>query len=208
MSTLDNYNETLTEAVGVFHDTQSLQNAIDELLLNGFDHAELSVLASENVIKTKLHGAYLSTTEFEDGPDVPRTPYLADESIGDAKGAIIGASVYFPAVIGSLLVTSSGGTLLGAVAIAMVAGSAGGAVGSVLAGLFGHRQAKILDEHLSHGGLLLWVRTHDKQHEQRALEILRRNFGDDIHLHELAASKHRLKTISVRRPFLSIGPAG
>jgi hypothetical protein len=31
------------------------------------------------------------------------------------------------------------------------------------------------DEHLQHGGLLLWVRTRDADRERQALEILRRS---------------------------------
>lgn len=41
------YDETRTEAVAVFHDAGSLQDAVDDLLTRGFDHAELSVLANE-----------------------------------------------------------------------------------------------------------------------------------------------------------------
>lgn len=48
----EEYNATFTEAVAVFHDAQSLQATIDELLSEGFDHAELSVLASEQAIRT------------------------------------------------------------------------------------------------------------------------------------------------------------
>ena len=47
-----------------------MQAAIDDLLMRGFDHAKVSVLASDSAIKAKLGRSYKSTTEFEDDPDV------------------------------------------------------------------------------------------------------------------------------------------
>ena len=202
----EEYNRTQTEAVAVFHDAEALQGTIDELLTAGFDHAELSVLANEKVVKERLGHDYKSTTELEDDPDVPRVEELPDENFGDAQGGIIAASTYFPAVIGSLVVASSGGTLLGAVAVAAVAGGTGAAVGATLAKLIGSTHAKHMNEHLAHGGLLLWVRTHDLEHEAKALEILRRQGGEDVHLHEIRPPTKRIETIPVRRPALSFGP--
>lgn len=202
----EEYNATFTEAVAVFHDAQSLQATIDELLSEGFDHAELSVLASEQAIKDKLGHDYRSTAEFEDDPDVPRVEYVPNESVGDAQGSIIAAAAYFPAVIGSLVVAASGGTLLGVIAVAAVAGGAGAAVGTTLAMLVGRVHANHIDQHLLRGGLLLWVRTHDGEHEKKALEILSRHGGEDVHLHAMEPPTKRPVSIPVRRPLASFGP--
>lgn len=202
----EEYNRTQTEAVAVFHDAEALQRTIDDLLNVGFDHAELSVLANEQTIKKELGHGYKSTAELEDDPDVPRADYVPDETFGNAQGGIIAAAAYFPAVIGSLVVASTGGTLLGAVAVAAIAGGAGAAVGATLAKLIGSTHAKHLGEHLGHGGLILWVRTHDIEHEAKALEILRRR-GDDVHLHTMQAPTKRVVSIRTRRPAISFGPA-
>lgn len=196
---------TNSEAVAVFSDRASLEAAIDDLLTHGFDHAELSVLASEGAIKAHLGHGYLSTSELEDDPDVPRTSYIPDESLGDAQGAIIGAAAYLPAIIGSLAVISSGGTLLGAVAVAAIAGGAGAVAGTGLARLVGKRHAEQIREHLAHGGLLLWVRTHDSDHEKKALDILRRHGGNDVRLHVLPPAKLKVSNVPVRRPLISFG---
>lgn len=196
------YNATQTEAVGVFHDVSSFQAAIDDLLSAGFDHAELSVLASEPAIMSKLGREYKTTTEFEDDPDVPRIGYVPRESVGDAQGAIIGISAYIPAIVGSIAVIGSGGTILGAVAAAALAGGSGAAVGAWLALLVGSRHARTLEQHIHHGGLILWVRTHDAAHEQRAIEILDRNGGVDIHLHTLAAPTAPPMPLPTRQPLL------
>ena len=120
---------TATEAVAVFHDVPSFQAAIDDLLMAGFDHAEINVLAHEETVKSKLGREYGSTAEFEDDLDAPRMGFVPEETIGDAEGAVIGASVYLPAIAGSLAVAASGGTLLGVFAAAAIAGGAGGLIG-------------------------------------------------------------------------------
>jgi hypothetical protein len=75
--------------------------------------------------------------------------------------------------------------MLGAIAVAALAGGAGAAVGATLARLVGRTHARHLAEHLGRGGLLLWVRTHDARHEEIALDLLKRHGGDHVHLHVL-----------------------
>jgi hypothetical protein len=194
------YSSTNTEAVAVFHDAQSFQEAIDDLLLNGFDNVELNVLAHEDAIVAKLGRGYTSTAEFEDDPDAPRVGYVPDETIGNAEGAVIGAGIYVPAVIGSLAVVASGGSMLGAFAVAAIAGGAGGAIGAALARLIGYEHAKHLNQHLHHGGLLLWVRTRDAEHEQKALDILSRHSGRDVHLHQIPDHAGKDSDVPQERP--------
>jgi hypothetical protein len=47
-------NLTKTEAVAIFHDVQSFQATIDDLLLAGFDHVDINVLAHEDTVTSKL----------------------------------------------------------------------------------------------------------------------------------------------------------
>ena len=147
------YNSIMTEAVAVFHDVESFEAAIDNLLAAGFDHADINVLAHEDTIASKLGPTHKSTAEFEDDPEVPRIGYIPNETIGNAEGAVIGAGVYVPAMFGGLAVAASGGTLLGVFVAAAVAGGAGGLIAAALARYIGHEHAKHLDQHLHHGGL-------------------------------------------------------
>jgi hypothetical protein len=179
-------NRSRTEAVAVFHDVQSFQAAIDDLLLAGFDHADINVLAHERTVKSKLGREYRSTAEFEDDPETPRIGYVPEETIGDAEGAVIGAGIYLPAIFGSLAVVASGGTMLGAFGVALLAGGAGGLIGTALARFLGHEHTRHLEQHLNRGGLLIWVRTHDLERERRALDVLSRHSAEDVHLHKIS----------------------
>ncbi len=191
---------TATEAVAVFHDVPSFQAAIDDLLLAGFDHGDINVLAHEDTVRSKLGREYRSTAEFEDDHEAPRIGFVPDETIGNAEGAVIGAGVYVPAIAGSLAVVASGGTLLGAFAAAAIAGGAGGLIGAALARRIGNEHAKHLDQHLNHGGLLLWVRTRDAERETTALEILRKHSAEDVHLHRLPERAGREEDVPRERP--------
>jgi len=177
--------ETMTEAVAYFEDADSLQGAIDELQSSDFDRAELSLLATEKAVDDKLGHHYKKVDELEDDPKVPRTAYISTEAIGAAEGGLIGGLMYVGATVAAGAVLVTGGTLAAGIAAAAVAGGAGGAIGSVLAKLVGDEHASRIQEQLDHGGLLLWVRTRDKDHEKKATAILSKHSGHDVHIHTL-----------------------
>jgi hypothetical protein len=173
----------IREAVGVFLDADTLQAAIDELLESGFDRAHLSLLASESTVESKLGHRYEKVADAEDDAFVPRTAYVSPEALGDAEGGLVGALLYVGGTAAAGAVVASGGTLAAVIAAAALAGGAGGLVGSLLARWLDRRHAHYLQEQLDRGGLLLWVRTVDAEHERRALEILGRHSGRDVHVH-------------------------
>jgi len=176
---------THTEAVAVFSDSKTLQAAIDDLLSHGFNRADISLLAGEEAVDAKLGHVYLKTEELEDDPNVPTVAYVSKEAIGDAEGALVGGLVYVGAVAAIGAVVASGGTLAVVLTAAVLAGGTGGLIGAALASLVGERHAHHIQEQLDHGGLLLWVRTWDKDHEARAVDVLSRYSAHDVHVHEL-----------------------
>jgi hypothetical protein len=175
--------ERVKEAVGVFKTADTLQDAIDDLMSSGFDRAELSLLAGEHTVEEKLGHKYRKVTELEDDAAVPRCCYVSTESIGDAEGGLIGGFLYVGAVAAAGAIVASGGTLAAAITGTALAGGVGTLIGSVLAKLVGDHHAHHLQEQLDHGGLLLWVRTRDAEHEKRAVDILRKHSGRDVHVH-------------------------
>lgn len=184
----DPTSPVVREAVGVFETAETMQAAIDELLRTGFDRAELSLLAATEAVEDKLGHVYRKVAEVEDDPEVPRTCYVAPESIGEAEGALAGGLLYVGAVAAAGAIVASGGALAVVIAGAAIAGGVGGLIGAVLARLIDKHQARLLHEHLDRGGLLLWVRTRDADHEARASAILKRHSGHDVHIHALPAA--------------------
>ena len=150
----------------MFDSAEAFQTAADELLSSGFDRADLSLLASEHAVEEKLGHIYKRVEELEDDPKVPRTAYVSDDAIGDARGALISSL-----------------TFVGAIGAAGAMAAAGGA----LAGMVEQHHADHLNAQLEKGGLLLWVRTRDPEHEERAQGILRKHGALDVHIHEIAS---------------------
>tara|TARA_R110000737_G_scaffold317421_1_gene328072 strand:+ start:190 stop:450 length:261 start_codon:yes stop_codon:yes gene_type:complete len=84
--TQDRTKGSIREAVAVFDNAKSLEDAIAELQSSGFDRAEISLLAGEHAIEEKLGHLYAKTEDIEDDPDVPSVAYFSSESIGGAEG--------------------------------------------------------------------------------------------------------------------------
>ena len=143
------------EVVGVFHTADDLESAVDELLSSGFDRAELSLLASENAVASKLGGYYPAASEMADDPAVPRTAFVSSAAIGDAEGGLIGGLAYVGATVAVGSVVMSGGALAATIAIAILAGGTGGLIGSALARWVGHHHAAYLNDQIENGGLLV-----------------------------------------------------
>ena len=179
----------IREAVGMFESAESLQSAVDELESSGFNRAELSLLASEDAINEKLGHAYRKNTELEDDPDAPRVAYISTETTGDAEGALIGGPLYVAAMTAAGIMIASGGPIAATIAATIAAGGGGAAIGSVLAAMLDKHHADYLQQHINHGGLLLWVRTRDADHEKRAQHILSKHSAHDVHIHGISDHK-------------------
>jgi hypothetical protein len=175
----------IREAVGVFDSAETLQEAIDDLLSSGFNRAELSLVAAEKTVEEKLGHKYQKIAELEDDPIVPRCCYVSTESIGEAEGGLIGGLMYVGATAAAGAVVVSGGTVALVIAAAALAGGVGGLLGSIVAKWVGDHHAHHLQDQLDHGGLLLWVRTWNANDEKRAIEIMSKHSGRDVHLHSL-----------------------
>lgn len=179
------YAESSHEAVGVFRSADAFEAATDELLSSGFDRADLSLLASEHAVEKMLGHLYRRVEELEDDPRVPRAAYVSREAIGDAQGALIGGLTFVGGVGAAGAMVAAGGALAGVILAAAMLGGAGGLMGSTLAKIVERHHADRLQAQIDKGGLLLWVRTRDREHEVRAEAILRKHGASDVHIHDL-----------------------
>jgi hypothetical protein len=173
------------EALAVFDGLETFQDAVDELSSAGFHRSELSLLASESTVRDKLGHQYGKANELAGDPNVPRVAHVSPEAIGDAEGALIGILIYVGATAAGGTVIAGGGALAATIAAIAPASGVGGLIGSILAKFVGDHHACYLQDQIDHDGLLLWVRTWSAERERRAIEILRRHSGSDVHVHSL-----------------------
>jgi hypothetical protein len=56
--------------------------------------------------------------------------------------------------------------------------------GGVVARVIKSRHTADLEDQIEHGGIPLWVRTSDEDHERKACEIMMRANAKDVHVHD------------------------
>lgn len=178
-------NKPVREAVGVFGDFRSLQRAADELLTAGFDRSALSLLADPATVRRKRGQIFASVRDAEDDPAAPYRAYAGFDSRIEAEGALIGIIAYAGAMAAAIVAAGHGVSLSGHIAWVAAAGAVGGLVGLWLAQMVEKRHRAYLRSLLDAGGLLLWVRAPDEEHERRALTVMRYHGASDVHAHDL-----------------------
>ena len=70
-------------------------------------------------------------------------------------------------------------------------GQTAGALGYALGQRADHDQEDHIRQQLERGGVLLWVRTRDVEHERRAAEILSRHGATDVQILDTPVSGSR-----------------
>ncbi len=189
--------DELHELVGVFDDQESLQNAIAELELAGFDRRHLSVLGSDKALESQFGTAQIDRQSLEDSACAPRRMEVKKQEVGVAQGVLIGGGMLV-GVIGAIVATG-GLALPGAIVTTVAVGTGGGAVGAVLAKILGDKYGEFFQKQIDQGGLLLWVNLtdtaqNDEAMEQKAREILAKHGARDTHTHRLPA--HQVSSVS------------
>ncbi len=173
--------DQVREVVGVFDNLASLQSAIDDLLTDGFDRSEISLLEEDNIVRSTRGSE--RADELEDDTRTPRLPYIESESLNEGKAAIVGGLFYIGAIVGAGVLTAASGLFSSPIVTGAVTGGLAGIFGFALALFIGRRQAKWARAQLERGGLLLWARTWTEEREREAMSVMQRNGGRHVHVH-------------------------
>ncbi len=171
------------EAVALFDTETDLQEAVDDLEIHGFSNAAISRPPPMNEVSEILHHSIHHMKELEDDSHVPRKAYVDSNSRTSGIMVTIVIPIYVLLLAG--LVIAVGHSMTLPQTVGMVIGF--GIVGAGLGGYYAHRASARnrtrVDTEKGLGGLLLWVRTGNSDQETRALEILSRHAGRDVHMH-------------------------
>ncbi len=171
------------EAVGVFKTTNDLQNAIRSLEGTAFPRQDISVMGSRSELQ-KIFGSKTVLPEFAmDNADTPRQAPARPEEKTIGTAGMIGGATYVGAM--AMALTAGAVTFPAIITAAVIGGLGGGTLGAILAKIFGDRYNRHIEEQIEHGGLLLWVRTPDKDREELAKHIMIANGAYDVHVHQI-----------------------
>lgn len=171
------------EAVGVFDTFEAQQAAFYDLRAAGFHHSDISLLGSKAAIEEKLGKAYWRSADLEDDPRAPRAHFVSEEGMGELEGAIVGGFFFVGSAIAMAAMLTPASTLAASIAVIAIGGSPGAVIGTLLARRVDKHHKDYYADQIRRGGILMWVRTRDKEHEDLAVKILKGHSGRDVHVH-------------------------
>ena len=178
---------TVREAVAVFGSREALENAIEDLLSNGFDRAQLSLLASRESVEETLGHPVGDIHALADDPETPRSEALERSDVGNVMGVAVGPPTAFAAMAAAGVTALTGGAFAGVALAALAAGGGVGALGAVLAKSYNDDVVDDFKDQLERGGILLWASLRDEEQERCAREILSRHAKERVRVHEVKA---------------------
>jgi len=189
MTTMDTDKEekvtviNIPEAVGVFDSFETLQAAFYDLRSVGIHHSDISLLARQEVLEEKLGRAYWQAPDLEDDPRAPRAIFVSEEAMGELEGAIAGGFFFVGSYIAMAAMLTPASTLAASIAAIAIGGGPVAVIGTLLARRADKRHRDYYDNQIRHGGILMWVRTRDKEREELAVKIMKGHSGRDVHVH-------------------------
>lgn len=157
----------------IYDNYTSAEHAISVLERNGVSEQDLSILASENAIDKKI--TIQSNSKAPEGV-----------SIGAGVGGAVGATIAGLSAVGAVTLTGGLGLVAAGPAIAAFAGAGVGAgTGGFIGGLVGlgipETEAKVVDEKLANGHVLVGVTVDKNKDEIKSL--LKNTKPQDITVH-------------------------
>ena len=174
------------EAVGVFLNIDDLQAAVRDLEGTAFPRQDISVMGSREELAQIFGNKTVDPHVAMESDDTPRSvlPRPEEKTIGTA------AMVGIPAYVGAMGAALAGGAVAfpGLIAAAVIGGLGGGTLGAILAKIMGDRDLRHFEEQIERGGLLLWVRTPDREREEIAVRVMRARNGREVHIHEIGST--------------------
>jgi hypothetical protein len=199
------------EVAGVFHSRHAIEAAVEDLLLNGFDRADIDRLASLDEVSQRFK-VYVGPEEAADLTSTPRLPVFTRDDVTltlVVAASLIGAAAGTAVAFG--VITSEGSDSSAAILGTLVGLGAAGVAALVMVRVFRREDLRGLEWMEFDRGLVLWVRVRSPEQEAKAQDILQRNGGRAVRVHEIELEKHveDLPLSSLRPdPWLGSEPLG
>lgn len=185
----------MREAVGIFTDMDALEEAISELEQTAFGREDISILGNKEDLKEKFGRPEVRPERVEDDPDAPRQTPVRMEERAVGTGAMIGGGAYLGAV-GALLAAGAAVTIPAVITAAAIGGGSAGILARILGGSFDEH----LEKQIEKGGVVLWVKTIDEEHEKKAGDILKKHGARHVHIHETGQDRNLHMKEAMRDP--------
>jgi hypothetical protein len=178
------------EVTGVFHSRKALDAAVQELLVRGYDRADIDVSASPDEVQRRLNYRSIPPEDLADVPTAPREPFVGEDDliITDAVvGSVVGCAAAL--AIAYYLVTRDIGSLSAVIFAALCGFVVGGGAVFWARRRLRRERARGLERLWEAQGMVIWVRVNSDEKETRTQEILLRHGAEAVHVHEIELPK-------------------
>jgi hypothetical protein len=189
------------EVTGVLPSRSTVISAVDNLLLAGFDRADIDVVAGGARLGNQIGPGPVPAVELADIPGAPRQEFVAPEDTAAVFALSVAVIGSFGAMLGALFAIASRGTTAPIVIATVVGATIGCGLGILVARLLGWRWIQAPNTPASTDGLVLWVRVRTPDREQKAVRILQSRGAEAVRVHEIE-NKKRVEDI----PLSSVRP--
>ena len=178
------------EVTGVFHSRTALIATAQELLVAGFDRADIDVSASLDELQRRLNYASIPPADLADIPATARQPLMGEDDVlitevvvGSIVGCVGAIALAFYLVAQDMRPLTVG-------VLSVLSGFIVGGAAALVARRRLRRERTLGLEKLSEAhGLLIWVRVQSPEKETEAQEILMRQGAEAVHVHEINLAK-------------------
>lgn len=178
------------EVAAIFHSHEAVEAAITDLLLAGFDRADIDRLADFDEVRKRLGPVYVSHEELADVPQAPRQPVIVREDITAILALVVGVTGSFSGCMAGLIVIALGGGTALAVLAGLLTGLVAGGLGALLTlRILRPPQSQALEPLMAAEGIVLWVRVRLSDREEKARQILQQHGGQALRVHEIEVEK-------------------
>jgi hypothetical protein len=178
------------EVAAIFHSHAALEAAVQDLLLAGFDRADIDRLGDLDELIKRVGPVYVAHEELADIAQAPRQPVITREDISSTLVVVVGIVASFAGVITALVVVAFDGRTTTAVVGALLAALAAGGIAALLTRRkLKPPQSTALEPLVAAHGIVLWVRARTQDREDTAQQILHQHGGQAIRTHEIEIEK-------------------
>lgn len=160
--------------VALFDDVNTAQQAVNELINNGFDRNHISVVRTNDTRTSVASGS--TTTDYEAGAGGAAAGAGIGGVLGGMAGLLVGLGVLAIPGIGPVI---AAGPVAAALAGAGIGAATGGIIGALTDAGIPENQAGYYAEGIRRGGTLVTVRTND-DHVNHAVQIFDRYSPVDV----------------------------
>jgi hypothetical protein len=177
------------EVTGVFHSQKALIAAAEDLLVAGFDRADIDVSASLDELQRRLNYQSIPPADLADIPTAARQPFVDEDDVLTTEAVVGGIAGCIGAIVVAYFLVVRG---IGPLSVGIFSVLTGFVVGAAMfwARRRLRRERALGLEKLSEAhGLLIWVRVRTAEQEAEAQEILMRHGGEAVHVHEIDLTK-------------------